>query len=329
MRLATAEKQDIVAVKQDQKEMETEDEKTEELHHDEGHDDDSDRSEHEKDPEQEKHYDLKHPDIRHMSDKQIEYWANKKMKWRNDDPMNRNKVMAKIFQVKNMEAQTLTKMNEVNTQIGMNTTGVRATMLAKGENVIVNGELVKPNPSFHLNHVFQGQKGRDPQTEENGRDPEQDEQKAAAADTDLQDLVKKVHEDSEEEVQRAVAARTPPYASPGSVTGPVTELADLKKAVSANKKALSGEDIHSDDEKNTSEQSAADDDSSISKETPSLGDDDSVPRHSDEETEEESVVEREDEDALTDDNDVAEVMDENSITDDIGQMDSDIPDSRA
>jgi len=286
---------------------------------DDDHDDDDDRpgaahegniddTEHEKDPHFEKKYDLKHPDIRHMSDEQIHYWANKKMEWRNEDPMNTNKVMAKIFDIKNMEAQTLSKMNEVNAQMSMPTNGTRATMMGRGQTVIVGGELVSPNPSFHLNHVFQGQKGKDPQTENVGRDPERDALKVFT-DQSLSDHLSQLHEHTTQEIDRAVAARKFPFLPPGSAQGSVSTLDDLKKLVGQNKK----QDTQT-EESSRSEQKAIDESiKGEEEEKPQrLGDDDSTF---------DAASESEDEDALTDDNDVSEIEDETSMMDDLGDID--------
>jgi len=337
VKLAQSVKVDKESVRHDEDEIKTtegkeEQENEEDIHHDEGKENDpeEERSEFEKDEKHEKHFDLKHPDIRHMTDEQVKYWANKKMKWRNEDPMSKNKVMAKIFQLKDMEAQTLTKMNEVNTQIGMNTTGVRASALAKGENVIVGDELVKPNPSFHLNHVFQGQKGRDPRTEEVGRDANEDDMKSVS-DEDLEDEVRQIHANGQKQVDVAIAARTPPYARPGSQMAPVNGLLDLKKSVKQNMNLMRNDHVSKEEQdeqaKVATEATQQKDEEEPSKPSTSLGedDDDNTNNQSDDGDENESIVEREDDDALTDDTDVSEAMDETSMMDDIGSVENDVP----
>merc|ERR1712093_64578 len=148
------------------------------------------------------------PEDEIKSNRDIKYWANKKMDWKFDDPLKKNDVMGKIFAIKNMEAQTLTKMNEMNTQVGMNTTGVRAGMMAKGETVIVGGELIKQEPDFHIQQTFQGQKGRDPKTENEGRDPEQDNMSAMTKDA-LNDHIKGIKKDADDEAAQARHHRRP------------------------------------------------------------------------------------------------------------------------
>merc|ERR1711968_58963 len=149
-----------------------------------------------------------HAESRKWSNKETKYWANKKMNWKYDDPPDKNKVMGKIFAIKNMEAQTLTKMNEINTQVGMNSTGVRAGMMAKGATVVVGGELVKSNPEYHITHTFQGQKGRDPMTENDGRDPDRDNDKSETMDETL-DRIHSSKNDMDEQIAAARHARRP------------------------------------------------------------------------------------------------------------------------
>lgn len=343
LRLAGSVKTVQVDVAHDEKMLKHSDDPSveEEKHgdHDDKFDDSKDdqfNSEHDVDEKHEKHYDLKHPDIRHMSEEQIKYWANKKMKWRIEDPMDKNKVMAKIFQVKNMEAETLEKMNELNTQVEMNSTGVRAGLMAKGETVIMNGELVKPDPKFHIKHTFQGQKGRDPATEDNGRDPENDALKKLT-DEDLRDHVKSMHEDTEDEIKIAVDARTAPYAPEGSPDAAARQLSALKKNVMFNRnvrglgpkedpfKKAKESDTEEDSETASGVDADAkdeDDDEDPSKAPdPTLGetdedsDDDQV----------DAIMEKADDDAMSDENDVDETMDETSMQYDLDTVDDDEP----
>lgn len=273
------------------------------------------RSPHDVDAKEEKRVtDMEHPDVDHMTDAQIKYWANKKMKWRQEDPLNKNKVMAKIFQIKNMEAQTLTRMNEVTGQIGMDPDGVRAGMLAKGQNVIIDGVLVKPNPTFHINHVFQGQKGRDPKTEEQGRDPSRDNMKQMSM-NEVDDEVKRIHNEAVDEVAAARAAQQEPSAPAGAGDGPPAQtLDDLKKAVLKNKeKGLVPAPEDEDDEAAEKKVEQSPKEEEPAKDSNELGDDDST---ADSDDGLEAMAEKEDEDALSDDNDVAVAMDENSMMDD-------------
>jgi len=313
------------AVHNDEEEIKGEYEKHEDLHHDEGTEDDSDKAKGEKNHAmEEKVHDMQHPDLKHLSDKEIKYWANKKMDWRVEDPMDKNKVMAKIFQLKNMEAETLTKMNEVNTQIGMNSTGVRASMLGKGESVIVDGQLVKPNPSFHLRHTFQGQKGRDPKTEDNGRDQERDALKAHSP-QDLEDHMTAMNAATDQEIEVAVAARTAPYAPPGDKSATVSGLSDLKMAVKNNVKYIDPENQTPDERKgDDSVKAEAEEDTEEPNEadqpTMSLGEDNEdnnmTSLDNADEQQDEALVEKEDDDELADENDVDEEMDETSMDDD-------------
>merc|ERR1712216_820886 len=125
-----------------------------------------------------KKYDLKHPNLKHMTRKQVKYWANKRLKWRSEDPLKKTKVMAKIFKVKNQEAKTLEKMNELNVRVGMKSKGIRASMLRKGRTAIVNGELIKPKAKYNVKRSFQGSKQRnDPKLMPPTRDPRKDKLK--------------------------------------------------------------------------------------------------------------------------------------------------------
>jgi len=105
-----------------------------------------------------KKYDLKHPNLKHMTKKQVKYWANKRLKWRSVDRLKKTRIMSKIFAIKQQEASTLTKMNELNTRISMKSKGVRAGMLRQGKTAIVSGEIIKPKANFHLRTTFQGKK---------------------------------------------------------------------------------------------------------------------------------------------------------------------------
>jgi len=171
-------------------------------------DDDKIRSKYDVDNKMESKNLENHAESRKWSNKEVKYWANKKMDWKYDDPMNKNKVMGKIFALKNMEAQTLTKMNEMNTQVGMNSTGVRAGMMAKGETVVVGGELVKAKPSFHISQTFQGQKGRDPMTENDGRDPDRDGEKTESMDQTI-DHIHSEKSNMNDQIANARHARRP------------------------------------------------------------------------------------------------------------------------
>lgn len=299
-----ADEKSVTSISSEIDEKKNEDEQHEDPHHNEGNEESMPE---EKDPK----YDLKHPDLEHMTDDQVKYWANKKMKWRVEDPMDKNKVMSKIFMIKNMESQTLTKMNELNTQIGMNTTGMRAGMLGKGETVIMDGELIKPDPGVHVNHVFQGQKGRDPKTEENGRDAETDELKVST-EADIHDDISAFHDQSMSDIDQAIAARTPPFTPRGGMRAPVNTLADLKKAVSTNQEKGLGPDKSDEEEAEVDEKMEEQQPDKQAAE-PKLGDADDA---DDEDDSVQSLEEREDDDAMSDDNDVSEVEDETSMEDD-------------
>lgn len=297
VRLAAGLKSDESSVRHIKTELHSHGNKFEDVHHEE-----EDEESHES---KEKH-DLQHPDLEHMTDEQVKYWANKKMKWRVEDPMNKNKVMSKIFQIKSMEAQTLTKMNELNTRIGMNTTGIRAGLLGKGQSVIMDGELVKPDPEFHISHVFQGQKGRDPQTEDSGRDADLDKLKVAT-EADLHDHIRGIHSEAQDEIDGAVAARTAPYAPAGDSRASVLTLSDLKKAVEKNSEK--GLRIAHDDKDSAEQDTQTADPANM------LGDANDADDADDDGTSLESLAEQEDDDAVSDDNDVDEVEDEASMDD--------------
>lgn len=270
-------------------------------------------------------YKLRHPDVNHMSKKQIKYWANKKMKWRAENPMKKTRVMQKIFQVKNMEAQTLTKMNELNIGVGMKSDGVRAAELRKGKSVIVNGELIQPNAvqAVHTQHAFQGQKGRDPQTDNKSRDPSLDKLKQMASGS-LKTTVREELKRADKQVDEAINARAPqsknnvksPSANPKSLKG-------ISKAIVTNEAALGGKTSNV-------PASIVDKAQSSKSSVPStdefeLGDDDddmekqSVPtgESTDVDNEEEGLVDKEDEDELSDDSEMNSAMDETTMEEDI------------
>merc|ERR1711934_434233 len=84
----------------------------------------------------------------------------------------------KIFKVKNQEAKTLEKMNELNIRVGMKSRGIRASMLKKGRTAIVNGELIKAKAKYNVKRSFQGSKQRnDPKLMPPTRDPRKDKLK--------------------------------------------------------------------------------------------------------------------------------------------------------
>jgi len=271
---------------------------------------------------QSKGYKLRHPDVNNMSRKQIKYWANKKMKWRAEDPMKKTRVMQKIFQVKNMEAQTLTKMNELNIGIGMKSGGVRAAQMRKGNNVIVNGELIQPNAvqAVHTQRTFQGQKGRDPKTENKSRDPSLDKLKQMASGS-LKTTVREELKRSDKQVDEAINARASQSKnmprSPSSLKG-------ISKAVVGNEAAIGGKSaklpkIIADNSKSSTESTApstdefelGDDDDDIEKPSVSTGE------STDADNEEEGLVDKEDEDELSDDSEMNSAMDETSMEEDI------------
>merc|ERR1712216_761242 len=202
-------------------------------------------------------------------------------------------------------------MNEVTSQVDMKSDGIRAKMLSHGQNVIIDGVLVKPDPTFHLNHVFQGQKGRDPKTEDQSRDPDKDSLKVRT-ENEVSDEVKRIHREATEEVARARASSVEPFAPPGSAQAPpATSVEDLKMMVKKNKeKGLVPEATDAEDEENEKkvEQSPKEEEP---KDT-SLGDDDSLADANDGL---DGMMEKEDEDALADDNDVSVAMDETSMLD--------------
>merc|ERR1711988_103576 len=169
----------------------------------------------------------------------------------------------------------------------------------------MDGELVKPDPEFHINHVFQGQKGRDPQTEDSGRDADLDKLKVAT-EADLHDHIRGIHSKAQDEIDGAIAARTAPYAPAGDSQAAVLTLSDLKKAVQKNsEKGLQT----TDDEKYSDEE-----DTEAAGPGKSLGDANDADTDEDD-TSVESLAEQEDDDAVSDDNDVDEVEDEASMGD--------------
>lgn len=282
------------------KEMERNENKYEDVHHSEGNGFDGHSQHGERKLSMEDKNMKSDPETREWSDKDIDYWANKKMKWRFDDPMNENNVMAKIFQIKDMEAQTIVKMNQINTQVGMDDQGVRAGLMAKGHTVIVDGELVKQNPEYHIEHVFQGQKGKDPYTDTKARDPEIDDIRIQTNEA-IQDKQTSIRSAGEEEAAEAVHARRPVKSfadttsgegAPSSMAAGAVSLEDLKKDIKKNKATI-GADEPADDEEPTVELGASRDTDN------ELANDDSI----------EQIAERTDDEAMTDDNDVAEALD--------------------
>jgi len=186
-----------------------------------------------------KKYSLKHPNLKHMSKKQIKYWSSKKrMKkiYRSVDPMKKTRVMQRIFAMKEREAETLRKMNELNTRIGMKTSGVRAALMRKGMTAIVNGELIKPKANFHLKHTFQGQKSKDPRTSVPIRDPKQDRRKKLTL-NGLQKKMASVMARNSKQANEARAALVNVGKPIGMRQGRL-KIADLKKSVKANAKRI-------------------------------------------------------------------------------------------
>merc|ERR1712216_1023779 len=308
-----------------EKEMARNENKTEDLHHHEGSGFDGHAQHGERSVSMEDKNMMSDPETRKWSDKDIDYWANKKMKWRFDDPMNKNAVMAKIFQIKDMEAQTIVKMNSLNTRIGMDDKSVEALMMGKGHTVVVDGELVKQNPEFHIQHTFQGQKGKDPYTDITARDPEIDDIRITT-DAAVQDKIKSVKSSGEESAAEAVHARRPVRSfsdvvgdhEPSVSATSAGSIADLKKSIQQNKVTIGG-DESSDEEDAVAEsepvKGTADAEMKAA-ENPGdeLGD-------SQEDAEADSsvqeIAERSEDEAETDDNDVAEALDEGDMDDGI------------
>merc|ERR1711907_295595 len=240
-----------------------------------------------------KKYDLKHPNLKHMTKKQIKYWANKRMKWRSESPMKKTKVMAKIFGVKNMEAKTLEKMNELNVRIGMKSKGVRAAMLRKGRTAIVNGELIKPKAKFHVKQTFQGRKGRDPKLSPPTRDPRTDRLKKLT-NKHLKNRLLAVSKATDRQIKVAMSLRKDTGKPVGQKS--VTRVKDLKKAVKQNKKAgLS------------------------TKGGTELGDDDDDIAAQDE-ADADAAIQQGDDDAMMDDNAVSMAMDDTDVENDIASI---------
>jgi len=182
-----------------------------------------------------KKYSLKHPNLKHMSARQIKYWSSKKRArkiFRSENPMKKTRVMQRIFALKEREASTLRKMNELNTRIGMKSSGVRAGMVRAGKTAIVNGELIKAKANFHLKHTFQGQSTRNPRTDVLTRDPKQDRRQKMT----MAGLQKKMAGVMAQGRKEANSARF----TVGNVGKPVAQqqgalkLKTLKKAVKAN-----------------------------------------------------------------------------------------------
>jgi len=265
------------------------------------------------------------PETRKWSDKDIDYWANKKMKWRFDDPMNKNAVMAKIFQIKDMEAQTIVKMNSLNTRIGMDDKSVEAEMMGNGHTVVVDGELVKQNPEFHIQHTFQGQKGKDPYTDITARDPEIDDIRITT-DAAVQDKIKSVKSSGEESAAEAVHARRPVRSfsdvvgdhEPSVSATSAGSIADLKKSIQQNKVTIGG-DESSDEEDAVAESEPVKGTADAEMKAAENPGDELGDSQEDAEADAsvQEIAERSEDEAETDDNDVAEALDEGDMDDGI------------
>lgn len=256
------------------------------------------------------------PETRKWTEEEIKYWANKPVRWTAEDPLNENAVMGKIFQIKDMESQTLMKMNEMKVADKLDPNGPNAKALADGHDIIVGDEIVRANPKFHLNHVFQGQKGKNPRTDPHSRDEHADVLNTKTY-TQVMTGVHEIKNDAAEEVARARHARRPVRSFSDVVTGtpvdhmagPPPTLVELKKQVTQNIK-VAGPDPDAKKEKEQPNAGASDKEAEDKIAGNSLGesdDDDNI----------ESLAERQDEDAMGDDNDVSELMDENSLEDGI------------
>jgi len=243
-----------------------------------------------------KKYDLKHPNLKHMTKKQIKYWSHKKMKWRAESPLKKTKVMAKIFAVKNQEAATLVKMNELNTRIGMKSKGIRAAMLRKGRTAIVNGELIKPKANFHIKTTFQGQKGKHPRQAPPTRNPKTDKLKTLRK-KHLKNNMMAITKKTDKALAKARSAAKDNGKPIGKKS--VTTLKDLKKAVKINKKAGVRPTLGDDLEDNAGDEAAQD------------------------EADADAVIQRGDDDALSDDTDVEMAMDATDVESDVDSIDRD------
>jgi len=261
------------------------------------------------------------PETRPWTEEEIKYWANKPVKWTYEDPLSKNAVMGKIFQIKDMESQTLMKMNELKMADKLDPEGPTAKSLAEGHNVIMGGEIVRANPKFHIKHVFQGQKGRNPRADVEARDQDRDVANMRTFDQVMAGVAD-IKSAADREVARAQHARREPRSFHDVISGkeapdavsPEPTLAELKKAVEANKPI-----VGADPQKKIKEEVKAEeedkDKGADEEEEESLGetaDDDNI----------ETLAERQDEDAMEDDNDVSELMDENSVEDGMGDDDA-------
>lgn len=158
--------------------------------------------------------------------------------------------------------------------------------------MIVGGELVKAKPNFHIEHTFQGQKGKDPQTENPGRDPERDGAKTMSFD-DVTDHLKNVRDTADADVANAKHARRP-----------VRSFADVTNGVPLPERpSATPDDSEIDEVKKT--QKIAD-----GKEQPSeLGES----ADDDEDDNVKQLADEEDDDEMTDENDVAEALDSDEM----------------
>jgi hypothetical protein len=263
----------------------------------------------------------KDPETRHWTEQEIKYWANKPVKWTYEDPLNKNAVMGKIFQIKDMESQTLMKMNELKVADKLDPDGPNAKALADGHDVIMGGEIIRANPKFHMKHVFQGQKGRNPRADVEARDPDRDVENLRTFDQVMAG-VGNIKAAADQEVARAQHARRPVRSFHDVISGkeapdpvgPEPTLTQLKKAVEANK-AIAGadpqkkikEEVKAEEKEEAAPAKGADEEESLGE----TADGDNI----------ENLAERQDEDAMEDDNDVSELMDENAVEDGIGDDD--------
>merc|ERR1719440_530617 len=261
------------------------------------------------------------PETRPWTEEEIKYWANKPVKWTYEDPLNKNAVMGKIFQIKDMESQTLMKMNELKVADKLDPDGPNAKALADGHDVIMGGEIIRANPKFHMKHVFQGQKGRNPRADVEARDPDRDVENLRTFDQVMAG-VGNITAAADREVARAQHARRPVRSFHDVISGkeapdpvgPEPTLTQLKKAVEANK-AIAGadpqkkikEEVKAEEKEEAAPAKGADEEESLGE----TADDDNI----------ENLAERQDEDAMEDDNDVSELMDENAVEDGIGDDD--------
>jgi len=308
-----------------EKEMARNENKMEDLHHHEGSGFDGHAQHGERSVSMEDKNMMSDPETRKWSDKDIDYWANKKMKWRFDDPMNKNAVMAKIFQIKDMEAQTIVKMNSLNTRIGMDDKSVEAEMMGNGHTVVVDGELVKQNPEFHIQHTFQGQKGKDPYTDITARDPEIDDIRITT-DAAVQDKIKSVKSSGEESAAEAVHARRPVRSfsdvvgdhEPSVSATSAGSIADLKKSIQQNKVTIGG-DESSDEEDAVAESEPVKGTADAEMKAAENPGDELGDSQEDAEADAsvQEIAERSEDEAETDDNDVAEALDEGDMDDGI------------